>query len=507
MKRRTSAPDRVLATVMFTDIVGSTQRAAELGDRRWRDLLARHHAIVRAELRRFGGREIDTAGDGFFATFERPARAVECAAAIRSRVAPLGLEIRAAIHMGECEVMGSKLGGITVHATARVLTLAEPGQILVTGTIRDLTAGSDVLYEERGTHELKGVPGEWRVLSVERMAREDIEEEVAAAEPADRAARRRPMTILGVAAALIAAVVAGVVIANGRSSKVRVTANSVVRFDPATNEVAAAASIKNPTSLSLAEDGVVWVGTGDNTLHAIDPDDGTIAKTIGLPGPPTSIANAPGSVWVTFGFGAQGLGDETLQRLSTATDSFEDRIALGHGVDAIAADDESAWVLDEVGERTARVDPDVGTIVSRARTGEAPKDLVLAENALWIVNSLGSSVWQLDPVSLKRMGEVALTVRPSDVAYGFDRIWAASELDQKVAVIDAKDLSIIATVGLDQRPVAIGVGDDAVWVIGERGRLSRIDPHSLKEDTVITLPGIPHDLISSGTGLWIALGR
>jgi class 3 adenylate cyclase len=158
-------PDRVLATVLFTDIVGSTERAAELGDRRWRELVEAHERAVRGELDRYGGREVDTAGDGFLATFDGPARAIRAACAIRDRVRGLGLELRAGLHTGECELSNGKVRGIAVHTGARVAALAGPGEVLVSSTVRDLVAGSGIAFEERGEHELKGVPGRWRVYA------------------------------------------------------------------------------------------------------------------------------------------------------------------------------------------------------------------------------------------------------------------------------------------------------------------------------------------------------
>jgi pimeloyl-ACP methyl ester carboxylesterase len=163
-----SEPDRVLATVLFTDIVGSTAKAAELGDRGWRELLARHHALIRRELVRFRGAELDTAGDGFFARFDGPARAIRCASAITESVRGLGLEIRAGLHTGECEVIDGKVGGIAVHIGARVAREAQPGEVLVSSTVRDLVAGSGIFFRERGTATLKGVPEKWRLYAVER---------------------------------------------------------------------------------------------------------------------------------------------------------------------------------------------------------------------------------------------------------------------------------------------------------------------------------------------------
>jgi class 3 adenylate cyclase len=158
----------VLATVLFTDIIDATARAARLGDRAWRELLQRHHETVRTQLGHFRGKEIDTAGDGFFASFDGPARAIHCACAIRDGLGELGLEIRAGLHTGECELIDEKVGGIAVHIGSRVAAQAQPGEVLVSSTVKDLVAGSGISFQERGEHELKGVPGEWRLYAVER---------------------------------------------------------------------------------------------------------------------------------------------------------------------------------------------------------------------------------------------------------------------------------------------------------------------------------------------------
>jgi class 3 adenylate cyclase len=158
-------PDRVLATVLFTDIVDSTARMAELGDRGWRELLERHHALVRRELARARGREVDTAGDGFFASFDGPARAIRCAKSIVDGVGELGIEVRSGLHTGECELVDGKVTGIAVHTGARVAAQAGPGEVLVSQTVKDLVAGSSLQFEDRGAHELKGVPGEWRLYA------------------------------------------------------------------------------------------------------------------------------------------------------------------------------------------------------------------------------------------------------------------------------------------------------------------------------------------------------
>lgn len=166
--RSTGVTDRILATVLFVDMVGSTERAVELGDAAWRDLLDAYYASVRKEIARFRGREMDTAGDGFFATFDGPARGICCAQAIAEAVKQLNIQVRAGLHTGECELMGDKVGGIAVHIGARVLSKAGPGEVVVSSTVKDLVVGSGIKFEDRGSHVLKGVPGEWHLYAVKR---------------------------------------------------------------------------------------------------------------------------------------------------------------------------------------------------------------------------------------------------------------------------------------------------------------------------------------------------
>jgi class 3 adenylate cyclase/alpha-beta hydrolase superfamily lysophospholipase len=164
-QRHEHQPDRVLATVLFTDIVDSTRRAADLGDRRWRELLERHDEITRAEISRFQGREIKHTGDGFLATFDGPTRAVRCATALAERIPELGLEVRSGLHTGECELRGDDIGGIAVHIGARIASIAQAREVLVSSTVKDLVNGSGIAFQERGTHVLKGVPAEWKLFA------------------------------------------------------------------------------------------------------------------------------------------------------------------------------------------------------------------------------------------------------------------------------------------------------------------------------------------------------
>jgi class 3 adenylate cyclase len=165
--RSMPSPERVLSTVLFTDVVGSTERAVDLGDERWRELLRSHDERVRSQLERFHGREVNTTGDGFLATFDGPARAIRCAVAIRDAVGALGLEVRAGVHTGEVEMRDADISGIAVHLAARVAAAAGAGEVLVSRTVVDLVAGSGLTFTDRGEHALKGVPGEWRLFAVE----------------------------------------------------------------------------------------------------------------------------------------------------------------------------------------------------------------------------------------------------------------------------------------------------------------------------------------------------
>jgi class 3 adenylate cyclase len=248
----------MLATLLFTDIVGSSDLADQLGDRRWRELLARHHSLVRRELKRFNGRELDTAGDGFFAAFTKPAEAVRSAAAIVDGVRALGIEIRAGLHVGEAEIFGAKLSGVTVHIAARTMAMAGPGEILVTGVLKDLVPGSGFRFEDRGAHQLRGVPGEWRLFAVTSVDGQARPSPAAVEEQRDRLAEIQPPVVprrargplIGLGAALLlAAIIVAVLLGPGRNrpasapsngSPARAANGQLVAIDSATRKAAAA---------------------------------------------------------------------------------------------------------------------------------------------------------------------------------------------------------------------------------------------------------------------------
>ena len=237
-----SAVRRRLATVLFLDIVGSTALASELGDARWRELLTRFRRIVRDELKHHGGREQDTAGDGFFATFAEPARALSCAVAIVVAVQQLGVDVRAGVHTGECEEMDGKVGGIAVHIGSRIMALAGPAEVLTTGTVRDLVAGSEASFEDRGVHELKGVEGRRQVFSlraVETRLPEPLSPDEAAARLAliGASKRRRPIRLTLAGAALVVAAAVAVALLAFGGGKEHDFPIGLIRLDGHTGQV------------------------------------------------------------------------------------------------------------------------------------------------------------------------------------------------------------------------------------------------------------------------------
>jgi class 3 adenylate cyclase/DNA-binding beta-propeller fold protein YncE len=347
---RRRSRDHVLSTVLFTDIVGSSHVTAELGDRRWRALLTRHHAIVRNALKRYRGRELDTAGDGFFAAFDEPSDAIRCACAISDGVRELGIEVRAGLNLGESEVIGGKLGGIAVHAGARIMALAGPGEVLVPSMIRDLVPGSGFTFEDRGSYELRDVPGAWRLLAVTSL---DGRPREAALEP-DVAAQRRsdigPPPLLQrrggrfLVGTTAMAVVAGSIIAilANRSSPQRPVAkpsDHVVEVDPTSDRAIGSIPVgEGPSSIAFGE-GSVWVAnSSDGTITRIDP---ATRRTITIHGAPdaNAIAVGSGAVWVT--------SDANVLKIDPATNMIIDTIDASIPTSAkIAVDDQtgSVWV-------------------------------------------------------------------------------------------------------------------------------------------------------------------
>jgi hypothetical protein len=291
----------LLATLLFTDMVGSTELAAKVGDRGWRRIAAAHHAAVRRDLKRFGGREIDTAGDGFFATFDQPSQAIRCAEAIVHDVRKLGIEVRAGLHMGEVEIDGPDVRGIAVHIGARVMSKAGPSQILVSSTVRDLMSGSDLHFDDLGTYELKGVPAQWRLYAVEQPEMTSAADATGPAVPAEeQPGRRIPLfAVIVVAAVVAAAVTVPIVLTRGGGSggSGTVAVNTVARLDT-DGRVQTAVPVGRDPLAAAADGGRIWLSNfNDGTIQAVDTSTNTASPAVAL-----AVSAAPHAITVGGGF-------------------------------------------------------------------------------------------------------------------------------------------------------------------------------------------------------------
>ncbi len=489
---------------MFTDIVGSTELAATMGDRAWKHVLERHNAIVRRELKRFAGRELDTAGDGFFVMFERPAQAIDCAWAILDAIRPLNVQIRAAIHMGEVEVMGSKVGGIAVHAASRVLSMAGPGQIYVTGIVHDVVAGSDIRFADEGTHELRGVPGEWRLYAVEQTATDRALPVEEMPDPTARSRSWAPILVaLGVGVLATAAAIAFVLANSSRPGPIVPHPNSVLRINPANNAFVQLAEIRDPTEMTINE-GAVWVlSLGGRTLNRIDPQ--TLGVTpIGLPAAPTGIAAGAGAIWVTTGFGTAA-GSGTVLRVGVTSRQIEGTISLGDGVDGIAVDEEYVWVSNRVRNTVSRIDLTTRVATGEIEVGEQPEAIAVGEGSVWVANVIDRTIWRLDQRTMARTAEITLAETPYDLALGFGRLWVTSALDGSVTVIDVATNTLQRTLPMPGVPFGIAAGPNAVWVALSSGDVVRIDPADPSAFERIEVGGAPQDVAVDGDAVWVSI--
>jgi class 3 adenylate cyclase/DNA-binding beta-propeller fold protein YncE len=506
--RRSPERDRVLASVLFTDIVGSTELAARLGDRRWEELRRRHHAVVRSGLKRHGGREIDTAGDGFFAVFERPAQAIRCAAAIVEALRPLGIEIRAGIHAGEVELGREKVGGIAVHTGARVLAAAQPGEILVTGTVRDLVAGSELAFEERGVVALKGIPGEWRLYAVAAPAPAEGAVHGVPAEherlEGERRARQLPWAVIGgvgvivlggVAATtlLLPSLLAGPLVPGG---------DTVARIPPGGDRFDGVVEVgSRPTAIAAGE-GAIWVlNFGDQTLSRIEPETGRVdSPAVG--GAPTGLAVGGGAVWVTTGFGT-ATGEGAVIRFNAASGQREGAITIGTGAAGIGFGEGYLWVADRVGDQLVRVDPRTEER-EEIDVGRGPAAVAVGHGSVWVTSTLDGELSRVDPRSLD-VSEVALGASQTGIAIGDDEIWVTSQTADSVMRVDPSGPALLSTFTAGNGPAGIAASGSDAWV---SLALARQVVKIASDEAVVTLPveGVPNGVAVDADGAaWVSI--
>jgi class 3 adenylate cyclase/DNA-binding beta-propeller fold protein YncE len=489
MPRRSQAPERLLTTVLFTDIVGSTERAAEMGDKQWRRIISAHHALVRRQLKRFNGREVDTAGDGFFATFDQPAQAIRCAEAVVTDVRRLGIQVRAGVHMGEVEAMGPKVGGIAVHIGARIMSKAAPGQVLVSSTVRDLMSGSDLKFEDVGSHELKGVPSQWRLYRVEQppQTEADAEQPLAVAEEPARRAGFPTISALIVIGVVLVLVIPLVLVLRGHGGpSFTVGADTVVRI--AGGRVSGGAHVGHtPTTVAFG-DGRVWVANfDDSTIQWIDPKTQQPSPAQGgLPGNPTGITVGGGFVWVTF-----GLAVGEVVQIDPTQRNVVKPISVGTGVAGIAFGDGFAWAVNGQTDELLKIDPTSASVVDHIPldTGSGANGVAEGGGYVWVAESLTGALLRVsatdstDSVSipLPSSGAGQQKPHPEQVAFGAGFVWVTdTSLDQVTRINpDALSGGTSTITGVGDGPVGIAAGPQGVWVANSLdGTAAQIDPQT-----------------------------
>jgi class 3 adenylate cyclase len=448
-----SEREHILVAVLFTDIVGSTELAAAMGDESWKRLLRRHHEIVSHLVKERGGRVVDTAGDGVFAVFERPAAGIQCAFDAIQALRRIGVDIRAGLHFGESESSDhGKVSGIVVHTASRVMALAGPGEILITGTVRDLIAGKRISVGDRGAHDLKGIPTTWRVFSVEEV---DGKRTPPAMEPGEAEALRQSTVTSGRRSrsrSFVVGVIVGLLVLSGlaafllqgnqtdpQSGPPRPA--SLVHFDLDTQRRSQISVGDTVTALTLGE-GSVWLAShGDNSVYRIDPSAMTVEARIRLPDPPQELATGAGSVWVTTSRG--------LIRIDATSGAIDREFSLG-GCDLeevfcqtdVTVGEGAVWATHYQNQRLVEINPASGA-KSEIRLDGYPMAVATGHGALWVLIDTASS-----PIIERRSletGGVSSEVLPigivTPVCSGYGRNAPPGELC-----------------------VAIGVGEHSVWV-------------------------------------------
>jgi peptide/nickel transport system substrate-binding protein len=514
-KRQT---ERFLATILFTDIVGSTEVAAELGDGGWRELVQEHHRLIREGLRKHGGREMDTAGDGFFAVFDAPAAAAACALEAIDAVAGLGIQIRAGIHVGEVEEIGPKVGGIAVSTTARIMSAAGPSQLAASSTVRDLAAGAGLQFADLGERELKGVPGLWRLYSVTRIGSKGADPGAAGDEAASRRAaavrrsrsrpfwQRHPRATVALSAALaIVIVVSGAVVWSPWRPRALagVAEDSVGVIDPQRNEIVAATPVGHQPSAIAVGEGSVWVANqGANTVSRLDPETHAVVDTIDVGQEPKGIALGAGSVWVT------NSGAGSVTRINVATGRVVDTIPVGNGPTAVAFGAGAVWVANTPDASVTRIDPESGTPTATYGVGSLPWAIAVDDSGVWVASQDGATVSHLDPATGTLVAApIVVGSRPSAIAIAGGSVWVANSGDGSISHIDPARENVKGVIDVGGAPVGLATDGSTLWVADSAGAVERLsidrptDPpaHIATQSAAVALAVV-------GGELWFASG-
>jgi peptide/nickel transport system substrate-binding protein len=495
----------------MTDIVGSTEHAAELGDSAWRELVQQHHGLVRAALRRHGGREIDTAGDGFFAIFDAPAAAVECALEIASGVKGLGLEIRAGLHVGEVEQLGRKVGGLAVPIAARIMALAGAGEVLVSATVRELVTGAGLRFEDRGTHVLKGVPEEWRVYRALPVQAGEVSAGDAASRrsAAVRRARARPIWQRHPRAVGIGTLtLTGVVAASGLlfwqpwlpPALAAIEDDAVGVIDGARGVITDSIKVdQRPGGIVVAGEAAWVTNTGSNTVSLIDAATQVVRRVIDVGAAPLGIAAVGESIWVA------NSGARTLTRINAATSRVVDTVTVGNGPVAVAGGGGALWVANLSDSTVMRLDPASGAVVATIPVAAGPAALAADATSVWVLSADAASVTHLDGSTGAALGPpIALSNRPSAMALGAGSLWIAGA-DGSLTRVDPSNQRVVAAVDVGGSIAALAVTDSDVWIADRTGYVVRLDAADpTRQPTKVATTSSPEALATAGGQVWVA---
>jgi class 3 adenylate cyclase/streptogramin lyase len=485
-------PSRRLQTVLFLDMVGSTAIAAQLGDARWREVLTRFNRIVRTELNRSGGHEEDTAGDGYFATFDHPTQAVRAACAIAQHVRDLGLEVRCGLHTGETEAIDGKRGGLGVVIGARVMSLGGAGDVLVTSTTKDLVTGSGIEFEELSAHELKGVPGTWQIFSVARLDGVELARPLSAGEAVERLQRiepepfaRRHSRVLvgsGIALAIVAtvAVVAAVRATSPSNAAPAADPVTLVRLDPETNVMGPVLrdgyqSLHRPRSVQFDSPSLwQWTpdesptnGQVDSRLIRRDPSSGKVLQTY-----PVDTGDGMGFV---FGFG---------------------------------------WVAHYEGTNEAsldKVDPVTGKVVATIDLPGELADVNAGPHTLWYLSTQGDLV-EIDPITTKKLHTYTIDAfAPSRVVPLIGYVWICDCDNGQILRFDPSIGRVTLTVDLQQKGFLFGVDssqETTLWLVDpQAGTITPLDPVTGEPGRPLGVGGSAIYDAKIGFGaIWVAAG-
>jgi class 3 adenylate cyclase len=520
MSRRSGT--RRLVAVLFTDIVSSTEIASELGDARWRELLGRHHRIVRANLKRFGGHEQDTAGDGFFATFDVPVDAIRCAAAAQREVRELGMEIRAGVNFGEAEMDAGKPGGLVVHAGARIMAASSAGVVTVSSSVKELLPGAGVGFEDAGIHQLKGLDEEVHLYRVTRIdddpvAPPEVDEDVAHARRAaivdqGPARRRTGLIAAGVVGTLVLGGVLAASLGGGGGTPTAPSgppSNSLVALDPMTGDPGQPISIEVQPQTPFyprgaAGQGGVWLGRDVNLLH-VDPahrevENVNLGTTAAL-----NVDTGFGRVWVTvYGVvSTVNVGTNEVRPYATT----ERGVGIGSGFVGIESDlvaaEGAVWVTVTDG-RLLRIDPnDPGaTQLTESPTGELD-GLDVGADGVWTFDTYDGSIIRFDLETLVPDQPILVSGGVDEIALAGGSVWV---LDRSAGTVFPLGSSNSTQVG--ENPTVMSAGFDQLWVGDEDGSVFRVDPLTGEATVVYRAGGIVNALIPDPDGevLWVDVG-